>query len=415
MAVALRILGALGLSSAMLATSACGNVVVEKGAGGSAGNGGAGGSGAAGGNGGAGGSTGTAGTAGSTGSTGTECMLPMADKILEEVCLPIPINPAPCPVSDVAAANLYDQIQSSCDAGTCCDVAGACGPDPEKAKFGECCYRVAVSLYGCGVGRPFVTGGEMHTAVPAQRSDWQGDMPAAQTATLDVRTRAVLARHFAKAALFEHASVASFAGFSLELLGLGAPPDLVAAAQEAMGDEVRHAQICFSLASDYQGESVGPSPLPMGAPWSARSAVDLAVAVAFEGCIHETISALLAAAERDAATEPAIQVALSVIAADETRHAELAWRALAWLLEIGGEPVARAVEQVFNRPLDQGPREAPIDGVDAALLAAHGCLSPQEKRALSERSMREVVLPCARALLRAQAARSAGPLQVALA
>jgi hypothetical protein len=37
-------------------------------------------------------------------------------------------------------------------------------------------------------------------------------------------------------ALFQHASVASFARFSLELLALGAPPDLVAAAHAAALD-----------------------------------------------------------------------------------------------------------------------------------------------------------------------------------
>jgi hypothetical protein len=59
----------------------------------------------------------------------------------------------------------------------------------------------------------------------------------------------------------EHASVAAFARFVLELLSAGAPLELVEGAGDAMRDELRHTQICFGLASAYAGAPIGPGPL----------------------------------------------------------------------------------------------------------------------------------------------------------
>ena len=61
--------------------------------------------------------------------------------------------------------------------------------------------------------------------------------------------RDAVVKAWTTAARAEHASVASFARFTLQLLHLGAPADLVADAQQAALDEVRHARLCFGVAS----------------------------------------------------------------------------------------------------------------------------------------------------------------------
>lgn len=389
-AMALRILGALGLSTAVLSPLACGGgVVVEKGAG--AANAGTGG-------------------AGGAGGTGGSVEPPAGCEDGADIryeCLPIPFNPAPCPAANAAESQLWNQIQGSdgCEgSGSCCTIEAVCGPDPEAAAAGECCYTIVVDSFGCE-GRPFVVGGEVRLAGLAPRADWQDDMPLPETGALDAPTRAALAARYREAALFEHASVASFARFALELLGLGAPSDLVAAAQRAMGDEIRHARICFALASACAGEAVGPSSLPLGdAPCAPRPASELAAAVAFEGCLNETISALLAAAEAERATDPAVRAALASIAEDEAAHAELAWRSLAWLVATSGDAARRAAQRVLADPPRYAPRDAPADGADPAALDAHGWLSPAEKTAVADRAMRDVILPCARAMLDARPA-----------
>jgi hypothetical protein len=48
-------------------------------------------------------------------------------------------------------------------------------------------------------------------------------------------------------ALGEHASIASFNAFSLQLMVNGAPPSLLRAASKAADDEVRHAQMVIVI------------------------------------------------------------------------------------------------------------------------------------------------------------------------
>lgn len=102
----------------------------------------------------------------------------------------------------------------------------------------------------------------------------------------------------------EHASVAAFARFTLELLALGAPASLVDAASSAMADEVRHARSCFGLATYYSGAVVGPGPLPVGGALTDVELLHTVELAVLEGCIGETSAALEAAWAADAATEP---------------------------------------------------------------------------------------------------------------
>ena len=59
----------------------------------------------------------------------------------------------------------------------------------------------------------------------------------------------VQARKWLAAALAEHASVASFSKFALELLAVGAPASLLQRAHQAALDEIRHAQLSFDVVS----------------------------------------------------------------------------------------------------------------------------------------------------------------------
>jgi hypothetical protein len=194
-----------------------------------------------------------------------------------------------------------------------------------------------------------------------------------------------LAEAWTRDALLEHASVASFGRFALELLGAGAPPSLVADAHRAALDEVQHARLCFGLASAYAGEDIGPGAFDFGRGVAVEADLaDIAVRTFLEGCAGETFGAVLAAEALAAATDPAVRAVLAVIAEDEARHAELAWRAVAWAVEAGGAPV----------------REALRDALDA-----HGRLDAAAVRATIERTLREVVLPCAHGLLAGEPAR----------
>ncbi|MFT3767744.1 MAG: ferritin-like domain-containing protein [Minicystis sp.] len=283
-------------------------------------------------------------------------------------------------------------------------VSVDCGPVESN---GKCCYLVTEEPKPCGDGRPFVVDGEARTA-PADRGDhgWTEADLAPALRGLDAAARAALAEAWTADALFEHASVASFSRFALELMAAGAPADLLAAAHRAALDEVRHARLCFALAGGYRGEAVSPAPFPFGGTVAVVSDLPaMAAATARDGCIGETVASLLAAEQLARATDPAVRRTLAVIAEDEARHAELAWRAVAWALDHGGEPVRAALREVF----DNAGRHFPIggralSGITAELAAAHGRLDPQAACRTVVRGLTEVVLPCARALLDGAAA-----------
>jgi hypothetical protein len=196
-----------------------------------------------------------------------------------------------------------------------------------------CVYRV-VSC--CPGGRPLI---EQGTAVVASRV--RGSTWSRRALGRSLGERADIARAWLDDALAEHASVASFSRATLELLAVGAPPDLVAAHQRAALDEIRHAELCFALAAAY-GEAFDPGPMAVPSPRSA-DLVRLACDTFVEGCVAETIGALLASRALEACTVAEPQDALRIIADDEAEHAALAWRTLAWAIAKGGEPVVRAV------------------------------------------------------------------------
>jgi len=270
---------------------------------------------------------------------------------------------------------------------------------------GECCYMVLNTICGPG-GRPFLAGGGARVASVepgAVSRGWAaGDGPALDG--LSDAERASLALAWTTDALFEHASVASFARFSLALLAAGAPADLVELAHRAALDEVRHARLCFALASAYAGEDVAPGPFPLGGDVRVDGSLAALAASTFaEGCLGETVAALVAAEQLARATDPAVRAALAEIAADEARHAELSWRTVAWAVRVGGDDVRAAVERALLGALAGPPGghpQIPGASVTPAGLAAHGRLDDATRARAVTSAMEEVVLPAARALLR---------------
>ena len=218
-----------------------------------------------------------------------------------------------------------------------------------------------------------------------------------------------LAEHLAAVwladAQMEHASVASFARATLELLALGAPPSLVAGAQQAGLDEVAHAQTCFAMARRYGAEGRGPGPLPAVSP-RALDLVGLAVATFVEGCVGETIAALMATRAARNCEHATIRAGLSGIATDETGHAELAWTTVAWACteaaRCGQGPAIRQALQAAAATLRAGGTQVQGDGpqrFDAATLAAHGRLDAGALASVRDDAWREIIAPTLEMLL----------------
>ncbi len=171
-------------------------------------------------------------------------------------------------------------------------------------------------------------------ASECDRADWATDAIHVADVQIpsDPAARRRLANEWASSGAEEHASVAAFAKLTLELLALGAPPELIRDAQQAGLDEVEHARVSYALASAFAGRPVGPGALRVEHTFSA--VVDpcaVAVETLRDGCIGETLATLCA---RQAAADTPCHVVRAIqqrIAKDEQRHAELAWRVVAWL------------------------------------------------------------------------------------
>jgi len=266
---------------------------------------------------------------------------------------------------------------------------------------GSCCYTVTISH--C-IGRPLVIGGAGRWARAGRArpsSRWADPRALPRTMDLPASEREALAEHWTRDALLEHASVASFARFALELLAHGAPSDLVESAHLAALDEVRHARLCFGLASAYAGRELAPTELALGSSLTIASTLpELADALCREGCVGETLAAIQAAEQEGCAEDGAVRTVLRVIAADEARHAELAWRTLRWALEIGGAEVRAAARAAFAATAPRPADEAlAIPGDTAVRLRARGVLDPAAAALVRIRGWRDVVLPSVRVAL----------------
>lgn len=272
-----------------------------------------------------------------------------------------------------------------------------CGPDPGVEG---CCYHVEISESVQCEGRPFVVEGHARTAPIVPREGFSAAVEL-DAAALPASVRAALARAWARDAQHEHASVASFARFVMELLALGAPADLVRAANQAIADEIRHAALCFGIASRLAGEALGPGALAVeGALARGGDAAAIAGALVREGCVGETLSALSAMEARDAATDPGVRAALDEIAEDESAHAALAWRAAAWMWGAGDPAVRAAMERAFAEVPRPRVEEVGDDGAtDPRIARVYGRLSAAEQAEVMARGLCGVVRPSAAALV----------------
>ncbi|MGE0320965.1 MAG: hypothetical protein AB7S68_01605 [Polyangiaceae bacterium] len=225
---------------------------------------------------------------------------------------------------------------------------------------------------------------------------------------LDVQTisptlRQQLMKLWLRRAQNEHASVASFDRFCLGLLSVGAPPDLLERAHHAALDEVRHARLCFAVASRYAGDALGPGPLDLrgalgGALDADFSLLSLAQSTAIEGCLGETLSALEAERCAERATLPALKLALEIIATDEAEHAELAWAFLRFACETGGSEFTSKVRRILAPALHTSAESGVKYACADLSVSGYGFLDPAEAITLRREALAQVLIPAAKEL-----------------
>lgn len=215
------------------------------------------------------------------------------------------------------------------------------------AFFGLMGFFVAwLSTIQFGRGRQLRRRGRVLLAPVTRGSQWT---TGAMTLSIDASSRDALAAQWRENGRTEHASVAAFARVSLDLMALGAPAALLAAASADAADEVRHTEFCFSLARAIDGREESPGAFPDAAKVGARSSsrrvalASLAVDSLIDGALHEGVSARVVAKLAKRCETPAIREVLKEIAADEGRHAAHGWDVVEWCIDEGGSVVAHAL------------------------------------------------------------------------
>jgi hypothetical protein len=299
-----------------------------------------------------------------------------------------------------ACQTAEDQCGSDTDCGENLCVTGIVAQAGASKPF-------ACQSAGCAVGRPFLVEGLARVAAVAKRSDWllPGQLDVGVVPLAEREAAGLAWCHIGQ---LEHASVAAFARFALQLLSLGAPPALVEAASAAMSDETRHAQLAFGVASALLGRAVGPAALDVERSLLETSLVDVTRLVIREGCIGETCAALEAREAALHASQPELAQLLHGIADDESRHAELAWRFVSYALEREPEKIAALLETELleEQTLVESAR-SPASSADELAGAALGILPERLRSELRALALREVVTPCALGLLRRRAGAAA--------
>ena len=226
-------------------------------------------------------------------------------------------------------------------------------------------------------GRPFVdANGKGIQAVSMLTESCAGEMKVEWSGKVMLDTsvdnatnhnQVMLGNEWTQRALGEHASIASFSAFSIALMTNAAPSMLVEDALLAGIDEIRHARTSFDIASKLLGKNVEPSSLPESTHAFDQDLVALALALAREGCVDETLSAFAAAVEVDSIERMLVGGTVSskysgvdsnmlrwiagelkTIALDESNHSALAWRTLKWICGVDSSVCGIIQKEVFD-------------------------------------------------------------------
>ena len=142
--------------------------------------------------------------------------------------------------------------------------------------------------------------------------------------------------HWIDSAKGEHASVASFADLSLKLFQLGAPLTLLERTAKAQLDEVRHATIMLGLVQEATNTSTnlafGKAKMDSYAAAAGVTMETVLLESLEDGCINEGLAATVAGFIKNATKDASVKAAYEIINRDESRHSDLAWDIVKWIL-----------------------------------------------------------------------------------
>jgi hypothetical protein len=142
-----------------------------------------------------------------------------------------------------------------------------------------------------------------------------------------------------------------------------------------------------------------PGKLPELASALDTDLCNVALATLVEGCIGETFASVVAREQARLAGDDGTRLALSEVAEDEARHAQLAFRFVAWALAQAGPALRALLHDEVERGLSRLPEPSATAGVPLAALHHHGRPSADEQRTLYWQAREWILRPALAALL----------------
>ncbi|MFO0612912.1 MAG: hypothetical protein U0414_10005 [Polyangiaceae bacterium] len=229
---------------------------------------------------------------------------------------------------------------------------------------------------------------------------------ASTAAEVPEALRPALAELWRSRMVAEHRSIGIFSLYTLDLLGAGAPAEVVSLACRASLDEVRHTELFTRLTELYSGQREAP---PGGIPpMPDDPSVPIRFQVAREAlhlCVcSESFSTASLSELHARSSDPAVKGALANVIADEIHHARMGWVLLSRMLAEpdSGELRARLQAELipmfdgFARDLFGDPKEIPepsLKGEDRRIAEAHGYIPLRDEYEIFRSVAEEVWVP----------------------
>jgi hypothetical protein len=210
---------------------------------------------------------------------------------------------------------------------------------------------------------------------------------------LCVEDRALLSRRWLGRAQNELGTSTTFAELYRGLVALEASSELLVVAAAAVGDELRHAEICHAVAERYAGQVLRKAPaLVTAAPrFNGCSDRDARVLhVVLHACLNEGVAAAYLGACLEGAESDLARIAVKSLLKDEIHHARLGWAFLASANVNDRALVAAALPELMHEIARLW-----LSTVDCPehLPQGHGCLGFVALRRVFMDAVADLILP----------------------
>lgn len=259
------------------------------------------------------------------------------------------------------------------------------------------------------IGRPFKVNDDVRTAnsqtCKIENNCASLEWTIEETPTVSGNDSVIqeIGRRWLEQAEGEHASVASFARFTLQLMAIGATPQLLTNSQNAAIDEIRHAKISYGFANKFLKTHFEPGPINIDDSLPKLDLKGIVHSIIEEGCIEETIAAAEARFGAYVAKDPATKLVMTEISDDETRHAQLAWDTIRWIIkkfpelhsfvleifEVELESRFAHVSKIFEGSITELCMPNNIN----TILHDHGILANEDRAAIRRAVIKTIIQP----------------------